>query len=196
MIRYNSILIALVCLACVVQQFVPPIGLLHDMRILIVPVVFLSACLTGGLEMMLAMAFIGGFLWDCQHTLSPHTGMDSVYFEKVESLRFGYSIILYAVMGAITLGVTPLFRSGKWQIPTLVIGVSIYCYLWTEYLLINIVRGEFSMTWEVFLKISYTSILSTLMVPLMLKLLEKLASLCNHMIKNDERRRWFAPDRI
>ena len=94
------------------------------------------------------------------------------------------------------MGVTPLFRSGRWQIPTLVIGCSVYFYLWIEYLLINIVRGDFVMTSGVFLKISYTSILSTLMVPPMLKLLEKIANLCNHMIKNDDRRRWFAPDKI
>ena len=196
MIRYNSILIGLVFRACILQQLVPPISLLYDMRILIVPVVFLSAALTGGFAMMLSLAFIAGLLWDCQHTLAPHTGMDTVYFEKVESLHFGYTIILYAIMGAITLGVTPLFRSGKWQIPTLVIGFMIYFYLWSEYLLINIVRGDFSVSSAVFLKISFTSAISTLLVPLTLKGLEKLAHLCHHIIKNDHRRRFFKPDKI
>jgi len=195
-IRYNSILIGLVCLACILQQFVPPIGLLFDMRILIVPIVFLCASLTGGVAMMLTLAFVTGFLWDCQHSLAQHSGLSTIYTEKVEGIKFGYTIILYAIMGAFTLGVTPLFRDGKWQIPALVIGFSVYCYLWTEFLLINVVRGDFSISTDVFIKISFTTILSTFLVPLILKLNEKLADLCNHMIKNDNRRRFFPPDRI
>lgn len=196
MIRYNSILTILVIFACLVQQFIPSIGLLYDVRVLLVPVVYLSAALTGGAAMMLFLAFIGGFLWDCQHTLNTHAINQTIYTEGVESLHFGYSIILYALMGVVTLGFTPLFRSGKWQIPTLIIGVTIYAYLWVEFLLINIVRGNFSFIPEIFLKVSFTAALSMLTVPLMLFAFEKIAVICNHTIKNDNRRRFFNPDRI
>lgn len=196
MIRYNSILIALTCIACIAQQFIPSIGLLYDIRILIVPIVFLSSALTGGVAMMLGLAFVAGFLWDCQHTLATHPGDESIYIEKVETIRFGYTIILYAIMGAFTIGVTPLFRAGKWYIPTLAIGFSLYFYLWSEFFLINIVRGDFAVTNDIFMKISFTTIASTIFVPLLLLMNEKFANLCNHMIKNDNRRRFFPPDRI
>ncbi len=170
--------------------------MLGDVRILIVPVVFLSSALTGNTSMMLILAFLAGFLWDCQHTLSQHTGFESIYSEKIESITFGYTIILYAVMGAITLGFTPLFRAGKWKIPAAVIGVTVYFYLWSEYLIINIVRGEFEITSNAVLKIGFTAALSTLLVPALLLMLGKFASLCNHTIKNDARRRFFNPDKV
>ncbi len=196
MIRYNSILTILVIFTCLIQQFIPSIDLLFNVRILLVPIVYLCASLTGGVAMMLFLAFIGGFLWDCQHTLNTQAFNQTIYTESVESLHFGYSIILYALMGVVTLGFTPLFRSGKWQIPTLIMGISIYAYLWVEFLLINIVRGNFSYTPETFLKISFTALLSISVVPFILFMLSKIATLCNHTIKNDNRRRFFNPDRI
>jgi hypothetical protein len=195
-IRYNSLLFLLVVLACLVQHFVPPIKMAGNAHLLLVPVVFLSAALTGGVAMMLFLAFVGGFLWDCHHCLNMQPLDETIYIENVESLPFGYSIILYAIMGAITLGFTPLFRSGKWQIPTLITGVSIYIYLWIEFLLIMIIRGGFIITIDVLIKISLSSLLSMSCIPFMLFILGKLASSCKHTIQDDNRRRYFSPTKV
>lgn len=170
--------------------------MLWDVRLLVLPAFFLSAAITGSTPMMLLLAFVAGFLWDCQHTLAPHSGNEIIYTEKIESMRFGYSIILYALMGATIISFQPYFREGKWKIPTLVAGFTIYAYLWVEYLLINIIRGDFAVNPAIFFKISFTSLLSTTLIPPLFFGFIKLAHFFNHSIKNDGRRRFFSADRV
>ena len=93
---------------------------------------------------MLLLAFICGLLWDAQHTLGPQGGDPEIYSNPVESLRFGYSIILYAMMGLLMQGIQPLFRRGKWHISSILAGIAIFLYLFSEYLLLNFVRGDFT----------------------------------------------------
>ena len=66
----------------------------------------LSQC---GLCPMLVLAFICGFFWDAQHTLGPKAGILKFIPDPVESLRFGYSIILYAMMGLLMQGHSATF---------------------------------------------------------------------------------------
>ncbi len=185
MIKYTISVILLTLAACMVQQFLPAISGLHGARVLILPLVFLCAAVSVDFATMLLLAFICGFLWDAQHALGPHGGDPEVYTNPVESLRFGYSIILYALMGLLMQGIQPLFRKGKWHISSLLAGIAIFLYLFAEYLLINFVRGDFVFPPTAFYRIYLTSALTMLFSPLIFWLIFQLASACHHTIRYD-----------
>jgi len=168
-----------------VQQFMPAISGLHGARVLILPLVFLCATVSVNFATMLLLAFICGFLWDAQHALGPQGGDPEVYSNPVESLRFGYSIILYAMMGLLMQGIQPLFRKGKWHISSLLAGIAIFLYLFSEYLLINFVRGDFAFPPTAFYRIYLTSALTMLFSPLIFWIIFQLASTCHHTIRYD-----------
>lgn len=183
MIRYTFSLLVLVLVALVVQQFLPAFTGLYNSRLLLVTLVFLCSSVTVGPPVMLVLAFLCGFLWDAQNTLMPHGGDPEVYTHPVESLRFGYSIALYGLIGYLMQGIQPLFREGKWQFSTFLVGVSIFIYQMAEYLLINFVRGGFVLNRPTFLQIAFTSILTMLFSPLVFWILFRIADACNHRIR-------------
>lgn len=168
-----------------VQQFLPAIPGLYGARILILPLVFLCTAVSVNFATMLLLAFICGFLWDAQHVLGDHGGDPSVYTQPVESLRFGYSIILYSLMGLLMQGIQPLFRRGVWHISSLLAGVSIFFYLFAEYLLINFVRGEFTFPSETFYRIYLTGSITMLCSPIIFWIIFQLSSYCRHTIRYD-----------
>ena len=189
MIRYSLITILLLLLAFVIQQFLPAFTALHDSRILLVQLVFLCCAVTVGQPTMLVLAFIGGFLWDAQCALSPHGGDPEVYIQQVESMRFGYSIVLFGGMGYLMQGLQPLFKQGKWQFSALLSGIAVFLYLACEYAIITIVRGGFTLTQSTLKQMAYTSLLTMLFSPIVFWLLFNIARLCNHSINPGARRR-------
>ncbi len=182
MIRYSFITILLLLAAFVVQQFLPVFTGLYDSRILLVQLVFLCAAVTVGQPTMLLLAFIGGFFWDAHCWLNPHGGDSDVYTQQVESLRFGYSIFLFAAMGYLMHGIQPLFKQGKWQVSALLTGIVIFLYLATEYAIINFVRGDFVLLRSTLMKMVFTSVLTMLFSPLVFWLLFRIAKICDHSI--------------
>ncbi len=185
MIKYTISVILLTLAACMVQQFLPAISGLYGAHVLILPLVFLCCSVSVNFATMLLLAFICGFLWDAQHALGPQGGDPEIYADPVESLRFGYSIILYAMMGLLMQGIQPLFRKGKWHISSILAGIAIFLYLFSEYLLINLVRGDFSFPPTAFYRIYLTSALTMLFSPLIFWLIFQLASACHHTIRYD-----------
>lgn len=177
--------------ALVVQQFMPTFTGIHDSRILLLHLVFLCAAVTVGQPTMLLLAFIGGFLWDAQCALGPDVGDTSVYTERIESLRFGASILLFGALGFLMQGIQPLYRSGKWQFSVLLSGVAIFFYLATEFLLINFLRGDFLLTRATFMQMVYTSVLTMLIAPLILWIFSQIANRFDHTLfpEREEKRR-------
>jgi len=182
-IWYHVSLLAMVIVACVVQQFSPAFVSLYEARILVVPLVFLCSAVTINVGPMLMLAFACGFLWDAQHILGPHGGNADVYVNANEDVRFGYSIILYALMGFFMQGIQPLFREGKWHVSALLSGVAIFLYLFVEYMFITFIRGDFVVTRALLLKISFTSLLTMFLSPLVFWALFRLARLFHHTIR-------------
>jgi len=196
-IRYSLSLFAFVLLALVVQQFIPSLTGLFNSRLLLVTLVFLCASVTVGPPVMLALAFTCGFLWDAQSALGPPGGDPLVYNSPAQSLRFGYSIILYGVIGYLMQGIQPLFREGKWQVSAFLVGVSIFVYLVAEYLIINFVRGDFIFPRPTLFQIVFTSVLTMLFSPLVVWILFYIAGRFGHEIrfeglKKKKRRRALA----
>lgn len=191
MIGYLLSVIALLLTSFVLQQLMPPIAGLYDARILIVPLVFLCSSVTVSTGAMLVLAFLCGFLWDAQHL--PGVSADLVdneiyratYTQPVEMLKFGYSIVLYAFMGFLMQGIRPLFREGKWHVSALLTGVATFLYLFAEFMLITFIRGDFIVTRGVILKISFCSLLTMLLSPVVFWVLFKFAALFNHTIRYD-----------
>ncbi len=189
MIRYSFITILLLLAAFVVQQFLPAFTGLHHSRILLVQLVFLCCAVTVGQRTMLVLAFIGGFFWDAQCALGPHGGDPEVYTQQVESLRFGYSILLFGGMGLLMQGIQPLFQQGKWQFSAMLSGIAVMLYLAAEYAIINFVRGDFVLNWATLLQIVYTSVLTMLFSPLVFWMLFRISSACDHSINPEAGRR-------
>ena len=189
MIRYSVITIFLLLAAFVVQQFLPAFTGLHDSRILLVQLVFLCCAVTVGPPTMLVLAFIGGFLWDAQCALGPHGGDPEIYTQQVESLRFGYSILLFGGMGYLMQGVQPLFKQGKWQFSAILSGIAVFLYLAAEYAIINFVRGGFILSRSTVLQVTYTAVLTMLVSPLIFWMLFRIANTCQHSINPEAGRR-------
>lgn len=182
MIRYSLITVLLLLASFVIQQFLPAFTGLHDSRILLVQLVFLCCAVTVGQPTMLVLAFIGGFLWDAHCALGQQGGDAEIYSQQVESLRFGYSILLFAATGFLMQGIQPLFKQGKWQFSAFLSGVAILLYLSAEYAIINFVRGDFVLTKGTVMQVIFTSMLTMLFSPFIFWLLFHIAKLCNHSI--------------
>ena len=189
MIRYSFITILLLLASFVVQQFMPAFTGIHQSRILLVQLVFLCSAVTVGQPTMLLLAFIGGFFWDAHCAIGPHGGDPEVYNQQVESLRFGYSIILFGAMGFLMQGIQPLFKQGKWQFSALLSGIAIFLYLAAEYATINFVRGDFVLSRATLMQMVCTSLLTMLFSPLVFWLLFRIAKACDHSINPEAGRK-------
>ncbi len=182
MLRFNLSAVFLLLAAFLAQQFMPAFTGLSHARILIVHLVFLCAAVSVATPTMLLQAFIGGILWDAHCSLAPIIADPEVYIQPAESLRFGYSILLFAGMGLLMQGLSPLFRAGKWQFSALLSGVAIFLYLAAEYSLISFVRGDFVMSHSILRFMGYTSLLTMLFSPLVFWLLYRLAKVFDHSL--------------
>ena len=189
MIRYSFITLLLLLASFVIQQFLPAFTGIHHSRILLVQLVFLCAAVTVGPPTMLLLAFTGGFFWDAHCWLGPHGGDPEVYTQQVESLRFGYSIFLFAAMGFLMQGIQPLFKQGKWQFSALLSGIAIVLYLAAEYAIINFIRGEFVLSKATAMQMLFTSLLTMLFSPLIFWLLFRIARACDHSINPEAGRK-------
>ncbi|MGJ8634258.1 MAG: hypothetical protein ACSHX7_10090 [Luteolibacter sp.] len=182
MLRYNLSTVLLLLAAFLVQQFIPAFTGLSDSRILIVHLVFLCAAVTVATPTMLLLAFIAGTLWDAHSSLAPMIVDREVYTQPVDSMLFGYSILLFAGMGFLMQGLKPLFQQGKWHFSALLSGITIFLYLATEYVLISFVRGDFTITRSIVRLMSYTSLLTMLFSPLVFWLLFRIAKLFDYSL--------------
>lgn len=189
MIRYSVITIFLLLASFVVQQFLPAFTGIHQSRILLVQLVFLCTAVTVGQPTMLLLAFIGGFFWDAHCAIGPHGGDPEVYTQQVESLRFGYSILLFGAMGFLMQGIQPLFKQGKWQFSAMLSGIAIFLYLTAEYAIINFVRGDFVLSKATVMQMLFTSLLTMLFSPFVFWLLFRIAKACDHSINPDAGRK-------
>ena len=192
MFRYNVSTVFLLLAAFLAQQFVPAFSGLSHARILLVHLVFLCSAVTVTTPTMLLMAFIGGIFWDAHCSLAPIIADPEIYSKPVESLRFGYSILLFVGMGFLMQGLNPLFRQGKWHFSAALTGIATFLYLAADYCLISFVRGDFVISRAIVRLMTYTSLLTMLFSPLIFWLLYRLAKLFDHSLypeANRNRRR-------
>ena len=94
-------------------------------------------------------------------------------------------------MGLFMQGLQPLFREGKWHVSAILAGIAIFLYLSAEYLCLTFVRGDLIISRGLFLKISFTALLTMLLCPLIFWILYSLAALFHYTITYEV----LAPDR-
>lgn len=189
MIRYSLSTLLLLLAAFIVQQFLPAFTGIHQSRIQLVQLVFLCCAVTVGQRTMLVLALIGGFFWDAQCALGPYGGDVELFIQPVESLRFGYSILLFGGMGMLMHGIQPLFHQGKWQVSAFLSGIAIFLYQAAEYAIITFVRGGFVINRATVLQMVFTSVITMLFSPFVFWLLFRIAKACGHSINPEAGRR-------
>lgn len=182
MIRYLLTVLALLLVAFILRQFVPVFPEFYHVRFFLVLLIFICASVTLDVIGMLLLSFVCGLLWDAQHTILPVIGDPEVYPEVGATLRFGYSIFLFAIAGFIMQGVQPIFREGKWQVSVLVTGVALFLYLFIELMLLSFVRGHVVFTGDTLRFIFFSSVLTMLFSPLVFLVLFKLADTYRYQI--------------
>ncbi|MBK1834050.1 hypothetical protein [Roseibacillus ishigakijimensis] len=183
MIRYLFSVLGLLLTAFVLRQFIPVLPDFYHARLFLVPLVFICAAVTLDVTGMLLLSFVCGLLWDAQHIILPVEGDPEVYPEVVTTLKFGYSIFLFALGGFIMQGVQPVFREGKWQISVPVTGVALFFYLFTELMLLSFVRGHLLFSEDNLRFIFYSSVLTMLFSPLVFLVLFQLAKTFRYQIR-------------
>jgi hypothetical protein len=128
-------------MALVAQHFIAPLPVI-EARVLIMPIIMFYGALALPLPGMLALAFCGGLMWDALHTsvaLMWNPDHTQVVDATVE-IALGWSIVLYATLGALMGGFRPLFQRGRWEIHCLLSGLCTAFIVLAEYLMITFRR--------------------------------------------------------
>jgi hypothetical protein len=164
------LLFILLGLSFVAQEFLPAVSWAYHARLFLVPVVFFGSAVSVPFPIMLLFAFFTGFVWDARHLVmlpdaAAHSFLDPAA-QQAANPAFGYSIVLYALLGSLMQGIRPLFRRGRWELPVLMTGVATALLLVMEYLWISFLRGSFSFTEATWLNIGTTALLSMMVSPL------------------------------
>lgn len=135
MIQFFLILLAALFGSVVVQHFIPPLEFLEGARVIIMPLVLFYGALALPVGGMLFLAFFAGVLWDLSITQVLDNGAPTV------EIALGYSVILYAALGAIMSGFRPLFLKGRWEIHCLLSGVCTILIVIAEFGMLSLRRA-------------------------------------------------------
>jgi hypothetical protein len=171
MIFFGVLLISMF-VGLVVQHFIGPLPVIHA-RVMLMPIVMFYGALAMPVAGMLALAFCGGLMWDALHTQD---------VDGVAEISAGWSIILYAALGAIMSGFRPLFQRGRWEIHCLLTGVCTSAIVLAEYLMITIRRQpvQFIFNQEVWWRIGGAGLVAAFLAPLVFFLFNYLAALTGY----------------
>ena len=165
------LLVVLVFVAQIVEIFIPPLDWMFNAHVYIVPVILFYGAMALPFPLMLALAFIAGFLWDA---------MTAQVLDAHVEISFGWTILLYAVLAAIMHGLKPLFSRGRWEVHCVLSGVCTSLILLSQYLMISFRRGSILFNREVWWQIGGPGLLAMLMAPLIFWSLHWLARLTNN----------------
>ena len=124
------LLLAAMIVALVAQFFIPEIPICGA-RVLLMPLIMFYGALALPTPGMLVLAFCGGLMWDALHVQM---------IEGNVEVALGWSIVLYATLGALMGGFRPLFQRGRWEIHCLLSGVCTALIVLAEYLMITFRR--------------------------------------------------------
>lgn len=160
----------------VVQHFIaplPPFGV----RVLLMPIIMFYGALALPVPGMLALAFCGGLMWDALHVQIDLVGGEGG--GPIVEVALGWSIVLYAILGALMNGFRPLFQRGRWEIHCLLSGLCTSVIVLAEYLM-RTFRQEpvlFLFNKEVWWRIGGAGLIATLLSPFFFFALNYLAFL-------------------
>lgn len=191
---FHPISIILLLLTFMVQEFIPGLEIAQFATLFLPAVFFFSASVAAPFSMMLLLAFITGFVWDARHlpgVLESLTGAEDVFGTGADvelgagshPLPFGLSIVLFGMLGTLLQGIRPLFKRGRLELPVLMVGLAVFAWLISQYLIITFLRGSLQFPAGVWSKMITDSLLAMLAAPLIFLLLYSLARLSSYEIK-------------
>jgi len=177
-------------LSFLAQEFLPVVPWAYEARLLLVPVVFFACAVALPFPAMLLFAFATGFVWDARHLVVDGAAMAEQVFSgaavtDTASPSFGYSILLYGLLGSLMQGIRPLFRRGRWELPVLMCGLGTALLLTIEHLWFCFLRGRFFFPEEIWLHIGTTALLSMMISPVIFLLVHRLSRLAGYQIRYD-----------
>ena len=169
---FFALLVLSMFAAIVVEHFIGPLPVIQA-RVLLMPIVLFYGTLALPLPGMLALTFIGGLMWDALNTQ---------YLDGTVEISAGWSILLFAALGAIMSGFRPLFLRGRWEIHCLLAGFCTSALVLAEYLMITIRREpvHFIFNDQVWWKIGGAGMVATFLSPLIFFLFNYLAALTGY----------------
>ncbi len=167
------VLLAGMFLSLVVQHFIGPIPPAGT-RVMLMPIVMFYGALALPLWGMLGVTFAGGLMWDALSTQVVDGGDPEI--------AMGWSIVLYAALGAIMSGFRPLFLRGRWEIHCLLTGVCTSAIVFAEYVVICIRRQPvtFAFNHEIWWRIGGAGLIAALLSPLFFFFLNYLGALVGY----------------
>lgn len=191
---FHPISIILLLLTFMVQEFIPGLEIAQFATLFLPAVFFFCASVASPFSMMLLLAFITGFIWDARYLPGAieslngmedvfGTGMDAEFGAGSRPLPFGLSIGLFGMLGMLMQGIRPLFKRGRLELPVLMVGVAIFIWLLSQFLIITFLRGSLHFPSSVWSKMITDSLLGMLVAPLVFLLLYSLARLSSYEIK-------------
>ena len=177
-------------LSFLAQEFIPVVPWAYEARLLLVPVVFFACAVALPFPLMLLFAFATGLVWDARHLVIDGAPLAEQVFGapgmlETASPSFGYSILLYGLLGSLMQGIRPLFRRGRWELPVLMCGVGTAILLTVEHLWYCFLRGRFFFSEEIWLHIGTTALLSMMISPVVFLLVHTLSRLSGYQIRYD-----------
>jgi hypothetical protein len=158
--------------ALVVQHFIGPLPVIGA-RMLLLPIIMFYGALALPLPGMLALAFCGGLMWDALHVQSVDGNVE---------IAMGWSIVLYAALGALMGGFRPLFQRGRWEVHCLLSGVCTSIIVLSEYLMLTFRREPvvFVFNQDVWWRIGGAGLVAALLSPIFFFALNYLAFLVGY----------------
>lgn len=180
MVYWISILF-IILVSFPLQEFAPDFTWAYHSKVLLVHSVFFAAAVSVPFPVMLIYALVAGFIWECRYHMpigNLETAVSATQFE----LPFGFTILIFGLLGVFIQGVRPFFRQGRWGLPVLMVGVCTLLGLLIEYLVISFNRGGLFMSTDFWFKILMTALFSTLLAPFLLLLFSRIANLTGYQI--------------
>jgi hypothetical protein len=129
-IVFFAILVVAMFVCSILEHFIPAIAGIGA-RVYLMPLVMMYGAVALPLWGMLGLAFLAGGIADLQHV--------QIVEGDVE-IGFGWSIVLFAVIGTIMAGFRPLYQRGRWELHCLLCGVCTAFIPLAEYLMISLRR--------------------------------------------------------
>ena len=171
---FFGILVVSMFLGLVVQHFIGPLPP-YGVRVLLMPVIMFYGALALPVPGMLALVFCGGLMWDALH-VNVDLATDTA------EVALGWSIVLYAILGALMNGFRPLFQRGRWEIHCLLSGVCTSFIVLAEYLMRTFRQEKvvFIFNQEVWWRIGGAGLIAALLSPFFFFVLNYLAFLAGY----------------
>jgi len=184
MIRFFLVLLLTAFVALVAQHYIPPLAFMAGARVYLLPLVFFFGALALPFSGMLALAFACGFMWDALTVQVLEVGMGPTSATVVE-IGLGWSIVLYAALGAVMSGLRPLFQRGRWEVHCLMSGICTSLIVLAEFLMLSVRRAAlynvpFEFNHDIWMRIAGPGLVALLLAPIAFFFLKAMAALVGY----------------